>query len=316
MKSQIELLNNPVEVRIMRDGKPLMIQTFQHSPIRLGRILDNDVVLPFDSVSRHHCEIHFVEDGGRKKWVLHDLKSLNGVSINGERVSSASFERNGEFEIKPVSIQIRSLSNEAVAAAEADQAISSTDETIIGPDPTPAPPKQHPAGAQAAYSTQPPPSRKRPMFNIDTSALMGTMHPAAESAKAKAVQVSVLWHDVVLSVDEFVPGEHMIIEINGIYLRLGKAGQARSAIRCPTGTTFLDRPGKESVLLPNAPATWVADDGIRILARYVPRSKVSRQGLIPMLEEELIDPVVISGVIHGAVAIATVTLGGHEPPKQ
>ena len=88
-KSEIELLEVPVEVCILRDGKALMTQVFQHTPIRFGRILDNDIVLPFDGVSRHHCELRF--KGG--KWTLEDLKSLNGVSVNGERVSSATFDK-------------------------------------------------------------------------------------------------------------------------------------------------------------------------------------------------------------------------------
>ncbi|MDZ4084745.1 MAG: FHA domain-containing protein, partial [Bdellovibrionales bacterium] len=112
-KAPIDLLDAPVEVSILRDGKPLMKQTFQHTPIRFGRILDNDIVLPFDSVSRHHCELRY--HGGQ--WALIDLKSMNGVRVNGERVTSASFEGQGEFELKPVIIQIKALRAQTQPAA-------------------------------------------------------------------------------------------------------------------------------------------------------------------------------------------------------
>ena len=40
-----------------------------------GRLVDNDVTLPFDFISRHHCELRF--DHGM--WVAIDLGSKNGL---------------------------------------------------------------------------------------------------------------------------------------------------------------------------------------------------------------------------------------------
>lgn len=329
MKAQVELLESPVEVCILREGKPLMTQVFQHSPIRFGRILDNDIVLPFDSVSRHHCELRF-KDG---RWTLADLKSLNGVQVNGERVTSATFEKLGSFDLKPVTIQLRVVkpavqqqleatapgNTEATRSAE----ISGTDETLVGNDPRAAASKRLHAEKPAAVNfnsfspQQHVENDKTPILNIDAVHLMGETHGMIERAKSRAVQITVVWHDVILSVDEFLPGEDMIIELNGIYLRLGRAGRERSEIRCPTGTTFVDRPGQTSVLLTTAPATWMADDGIKILARYAPASKNRQQGIIPFIDSELVDPMVFSGVVHGAMAIATVTIVAkpQPPPK-
>jgi pSer/pThr/pTyr-binding forkhead associated (FHA) protein/outer membrane biosynthesis protein TonB len=324
-KSQIELLQVPVEVCILRDGKPLMTQVFQHTPIRFGRILDNDIVLPFDGVSRHHCELRF--SNGR--WTLEDLKSLNGVQVNGERVTSATFDRLGEFELKPVTIQLKVVKNIAVSetassATNTDETqpeiISATDETVVGPDPQQVASKrlhdEKPSSNRVDHVSPhyEPVAKKKPLLEVNGFALMGEPHALSEKAKARAVQVSILWHDVILSVDEFVPGEDMIVEINGIFLRLGRVGRDRSDLRCPTGTSFVDRPGTESSLLPTSPATWMADDGIKILARYVPKSRLAVSGLSHFIESELVDPLVVSGLVHGALAIATVTVTVKPPP--
>jgi outer membrane biosynthesis protein TonB len=324
--SQIELLQTPVEVCILRDGKPLMTQVFQHTPIRFGRILDNDIVLPFDGVSRHHCELRFV-DG---KWTLEDLKSLNGVEVNGERVTSATFDRLGEFELKPVTIQlkvVKTATASAISTASDDETqpehISATAETMIGPDPQKVASKRlHAEKPNSNREDHGQPkfesvSRKKPMIDVNGFALMAQTHGLAEKAKARAVQMTVLWHDVLLSVDEFLPGEDLIIEINGIFLRFGRAGRDRTDLRCPTGTAFVDRPGAESPLFPNAPATWMADDGIKVIARYVPQSRLKASGLSQFVDGDLVDPLFVSGLVHGALAIATatVTVKTPAPPK-
>jgi hypothetical protein len=48
----------------------------------IGRHLDCDVVFPDTSVSRFHARLRF--RGGR--WILQDLESTNGTTLNGERV--------------------------------------------------------------------------------------------------------------------------------------------------------------------------------------------------------------------------------------
>ncbi|HEV8239773.1 MAG TPA: adenylate/guanylate cyclase domain-containing protein [Thermoanaerobaculia bacterium] len=53
--------------------------------VRLGRGSDNDVVLPDFSVSRRHAALRR-EPGG---WFVYDLKSTNGVQVNGVTVKKA-----------------------------------------------------------------------------------------------------------------------------------------------------------------------------------------------------------------------------------
>src|ERR1700760_2301944 len=52
---------------------------------RLGRGSDNDVILADVSVSRYHAEILREGNG----WVVHDLKSTNGVEVNRVPVEKA-----------------------------------------------------------------------------------------------------------------------------------------------------------------------------------------------------------------------------------
>jgi transcriptional regulator with GAF, ATPase, and Fis domain len=68
--------------------------------LRIGKAPDNDVVLPDDTVSRHHCEIERRADC---VWVK-DLESTNGTRISGSRVTEAlappgSIMRIGEVEV-------------------------------------------------------------------------------------------------------------------------------------------------------------------------------------------------------------------------
>ncbi|HSG40540.1 MAG TPA: adenylate/guanylate cyclase domain-containing protein [Thermoanaerobaculia bacterium] len=69
--------------------------------IRLGRGSDNDVVLSDVSVSRYHAEIL----GDAEGWTVHDLKSTNGVEVNGAPVEKAPLHPGdhlsiGSFEIR------------------------------------------------------------------------------------------------------------------------------------------------------------------------------------------------------------------------
>jgi transcriptional regulator with GAF, ATPase, and Fis domain len=59
--------------------------SFDKGEIRIGAMDDNDVVLPYDTVSRYHCRI-VQEDSG---YVLHDLGSTNGTFINRVRIREA-----------------------------------------------------------------------------------------------------------------------------------------------------------------------------------------------------------------------------------
>jgi pSer/pThr/pTyr-binding forkhead associated (FHA) protein len=61
--------------------------------LNLGRTDDNDIVLPNESVSRHHAQIERLGDG---RVVVRDNKSKNGVQVNGNTVTECEL-KNGDM---------------------------------------------------------------------------------------------------------------------------------------------------------------------------------------------------------------------------
>lgn len=53
-----------------------------HKKLRIGRREGCDIVLRFANVSSHHC-LFEIEEG---YWFVKDLKSRNGVKINGKKI--------------------------------------------------------------------------------------------------------------------------------------------------------------------------------------------------------------------------------------
>src|SRR5690348_15736906 len=58
-------------------------RTFIGETVRIGRAMDNDVVVMNSSVSRHHAELRHDGSG----WELVDLQSRQGTFVEGTRVS-------------------------------------------------------------------------------------------------------------------------------------------------------------------------------------------------------------------------------------
>jgi len=51
--------------------------------ITVGRVSENDVVVPDVSISRFHA---FVKQGANREWLIHDAGSTNGTTVNGRSV--------------------------------------------------------------------------------------------------------------------------------------------------------------------------------------------------------------------------------------
>ncbi len=67
---------------VMQDGRTI---TLDEHGLRIGRMPDNDFVLNDNLVSRHHCAITGTPAG----FVLTDLQSTHGTTVNGERLTIA-----------------------------------------------------------------------------------------------------------------------------------------------------------------------------------------------------------------------------------
>jgi diguanylate cyclase (GGDEF)-like protein len=64
----------------------------------LGRMPDNDICIIDDSISRYHAEIHYNHE--QKIISIRDLKSTNGVYVNGEKIDNIRYlEQNDQIQI-------------------------------------------------------------------------------------------------------------------------------------------------------------------------------------------------------------------------
>ena len=65
------------------------------APITVGKQPGNLITLPGNMVSRSHCKLTRL-DFGPSRWSVEDLKSTNGLYVNGERITNHEL-RNGDM---------------------------------------------------------------------------------------------------------------------------------------------------------------------------------------------------------------------------
>lgn len=75
---------------LMEDGRTIAVD---ENGLRIGRMPDNDLVLNDNLVSRHHCAITGTPAG----FVLTDLQSTHGTTVNGERLTTARPLEDGDL---------------------------------------------------------------------------------------------------------------------------------------------------------------------------------------------------------------------------
>jgi pSer/pThr/pTyr-binding forkhead associated (FHA) protein len=82
----------PLRLSLQPSG---MIVELTAPDVLCGRHTDADFRLPLPDVSRHHCRFQFVNG----TWQVVDLKSLNGVYVNEERVEKAALRQNDQVRL-------------------------------------------------------------------------------------------------------------------------------------------------------------------------------------------------------------------------
>jgi transcriptional regulator with GAF, ATPase, and Fis domain len=73
--------------------------------LRIGKAAENDLVLPDDTVSRHHCELVRTPDGVQ----VRDLDSTNGTRLAGARIQSAIVPPGAVIKIGEVELALRTV---------------------------------------------------------------------------------------------------------------------------------------------------------------------------------------------------------------
>ncbi len=93
-----------------------LVQKFRgHTEATIGRDPGCELMLDNLGVSRRHAQLREVEG----KFIVEDLKSTNGVFVNGRRVVSAEVSPGDEIKIGKFSLLLQMARDEPVAAAAA-----------------------------------------------------------------------------------------------------------------------------------------------------------------------------------------------------
>ena len=80
----------PAVLELLDSGEASPVFTVDKEAVQLGRVADNDIVLPDPNVSRVHARVMRRGDS----FVITDLDSTNGTWVNEERVSEAELADN------------------------------------------------------------------------------------------------------------------------------------------------------------------------------------------------------------------------------
>lgn len=82
------------------DGQELRVD---RQAVKIGRALDNDLVVRDVRVSRHHAVIEWTKEG----WIIRDLQSTNGTYAGGRRIDQAPVDPAGELSLGGYRLTLR-----------------------------------------------------------------------------------------------------------------------------------------------------------------------------------------------------------------
>src|SRR5579875_3605688 len=85
------------------DSSGRRLQLRADGSTRIGRSLDNDLVLPDQSISRHHASIEMIDGAFRLK----DLNSQNGSYVDGKRISEITLRDGDRIRLGDAQFQFR-----------------------------------------------------------------------------------------------------------------------------------------------------------------------------------------------------------------
>lgn len=153
------------------------------SEIFIGRDLSNDVVINDPEISRRHSRL-YIQNGA---FVLEDLGSTNGSSVNGQRLVSPYTLHPGEVitlgeRITLVFEAVDLEESTTVSTSSLKQAVPAQSEPIIPPAPM-----QTPAYRPPSYSP-PPASQPRPVIQPEPAQQYPPANPPAYQSPPPVIQ--------------------------------------------------------------------------------------------------------------------------------
>ena len=115
-----------VEWGVGRTGTRVLIVPGRE--VRIGRAPDNDLVLPGEKVSRHHARLRWTDDG----WVIEDLGSANGTTVDGNRIKAAVVGGGSRFSVGDYVLRMTLASAQPAAGDTALDALASHESSLSG----------------------------------------------------------------------------------------------------------------------------------------------------------------------------------------
>jgi adenylate cyclase len=98
---------------IDRPGAPPRLYELKDgSSIHIGRAASNDITLPHSSISRSHALL----EGKLDRWIITDLRSANGVLVNGARIQRAELQSGDVIGLGDIKLRFENMTTGTVVA--------------------------------------------------------------------------------------------------------------------------------------------------------------------------------------------------------
>ena len=195
------------------DGDQLLTELSSSQAYLIGRSEDCTICIPADSISGHHAQIAATEQG----WVIEDLGSSNGTSVNNQPISQALLASGSQIGLGDQVILL--FIDEAASEVPADQ---------LAQEPEAA---QEPAPEQVAEKQQ---KRSLKVQGASEEDLKLVKAMSVRSDKIRAEVAKVIIGQV-----EVIDQVMMVIIAGGHGLLVGMPGMAKTTL-CSTIAKVLD----------------------------------------------------------------------------
>lgn len=187
---------------------PRLYELKDGSSIRIGRAASNDVTLPHNSISRSHACL----EGQRDAWVITDMRSANGVLVNGERVERAELHSGDVIGLGDIRLRFENMTTGTVVA-KASPELNSHLTQILDPKSVAKLLEQSRAKPASEWSDQRTDDRGRLEFLRRENRLLTLLYNVSRALgdKATVEEVTSCVLDLVLQIDGGERGYAMLL---------------------------------------------------------------------------------------------------------